>query len=103
MALCRRSLIAPRRSSSAVGGMRYMSSYGRIATVLSLGLPRAFGPERQGATALVRGGHDNCSGASPRRAHLISIGSALRHSADSGDRKEPSLDLPADGTGDCDT
>jgi hypothetical protein len=61
-ALWRRSLTAARRSSSAVGGMRYMSSYGRIKidSVLSLGLPRVV-PGRKGAAALVRDGNENCT------------------------------------------
>src|SRR5438105_12292280 len=105
MALCRRSLIAPRRSSSAVGGMRYMSSYGRIDSVLSLGLPRACGPGRKGAAALVRGGHDNCTGASRPAGHLFTIGRGLREPGTGPiePAKGGVVDLRADGTGDCET
>jgi hypothetical protein len=58
-----RSLTAFSRSSSAVGGRRYIISYGRIRSdFLSLGLPQAFGPGRKGAVVNVHGGHEHCMG-----------------------------------------
>ncbi len=58
-----------------------------------MGLPRV-SPGRKGAAALVRGGHDNCTGAEGAEHHPLAIGSALR---------EVSLDLRTDGTADCET
>src|SRR5438128_11757891 len=72
-----------------------MSSYGRISVdvFLSMGLPRV-SPGRKGASALVRAGHDNCTGAEGAEHHPLAIGSALR---------EVSLDLRPDGAAHCET